>query len=324
MYENFEIRNVDNTLIGKTFTNLTIVEPNKYYQKGDTHSRLYVMCKCNCGKTQLFRYDGLIRGRIESCGHCYDNQYIILNDYVTILKVFDRYTEDWVDVLVNTECVDYLKSKSTWYVNISTEPSAYRVIIRGADKLAERTKKASYSHLHRVIVEYINQKYGLPPLQDDMQIDHISGNTFNNLYFPKNDPISKYFNNMRVCTGQQNTLNIPCQGYHVVGNSYRSQLTINGVVYRKTFETPEECIEYDLNMLKEISPENMDYYYLSPTNPRNDPTTFSNTYLKYIGYNDSYRSYFITRDDITPESDDDISIYTNPEDSLNRDILDDD
>ena len=222
MYENFEIRNIDKSLVGKTFTNLTIIEPNKYYQKGDTHSRLFVMCKCNCGKTQLFRYDGLIRGRIESCGHCYDNQYIILNDYVSILKIFNRHTDDWVDILINTECVDYLKTKSTWYININENK---HIEVRGAYKLSERTcNKSSYSLLHRTIVSYINDKYNLPQLPDDLQVDHISGNTFNNLYYPFDDKISRFFNNLRICNNQQNNLNVSCIGYYMENGKYRANI----------------------------------------------------------------------------------------------------
>ena len=319
MDETFEIRNVDNTLVGKTFTNLTIVEPNKYYQKGDTHSRLYVMCKCNCGRTQLFRYDGLIRGRIESCGHCYDNQYIILNDYVSILKIFNRHTDDWVDILVNTNCVEYLKSKSTWYINMNDNQ---HVEVRGANKYADQIKKKpSYSLLHRVIVDYINQKYNLSLLTDDQQIDHISGNTFNNLYYPGNDNISKFFNNLRVCNNQQNNLNVDCLGYYKENNKYRAHIIINGIHYKKVCNSPQECINFNIDMIKQHTPENLDFYIFSPTNPRNDPTTFSNTYLNYIGYNDGHRSHF--EEFVFTESDEDTEIYTNPNESLNCNLLDD-
>ncbi len=209
------------------------------------------------------------------------------------------------------------QKRSTWYINISTNPT-YRVIVRGADKITERNRKASYSHLHRVIVSYINSKYNLPPLTDDLIVDHISGNTFNNLYYPFND----YYNNLRVCNNQQNTLNTPCQGYNVENGKYRAKIIINGETYRKTCATPEECVKFDLDILMKISPENANYYYLSPTNPRNDPTTFSNTYLNYIGYNDRYKSHF--EEFVFTESDEDTEIYANPNNSLNCNLLDDD
>lgn len=136
------------------------------------------------------------------------------------------------------------------------------------------------------------------------------------------DEISKYYNNLRVCTNQQNTLNIPCQGYNVENGRYRAKITINGETYRKTCATPEECVKFDLDTLMKISPENANYYYLSPTNPRNDPTTFSNTYLNHIGYNDSYRSHF--EKFVFAETDEDTEIYVNPDKSLNCNLLDDD
>lgn len=36
-----------------------------YYQK----SKLYVECECSCGKTKTIRYDSLLNGNTQSCGH---------------------------------------------------------------------------------------------------------------------------------------------------------------------------------------------------------------------------------------------------------------
>ena len=54
----------------------------------------------------------------------------------------------------------------------------------------------------------------------------------------------------------------------------------------KTFESPEECVDYNNELLSKSFPELAKYYYHHPDNPRNWPWTFSNTVLKAIGFND--------------------------------------
>lgn len=60
----------------------------------------------------------------------------------------------------------------------------------------------------------------------------------------------------------------------------------HGGRYNKTFQTPEECIDYNNELLSKSFPELAKYYYNHPDNPRNWPWTFRNSVLGSIGFND--------------------------------------
>lgn len=140
--------------------------------------------------------------------------------------------------------------------------------------------------LHALIVKIINDMYNIDiVLNDNDEIDHIDGNIYNNLYFPFNDLL----NNLRICTNRQNQLNKSCRGYCVYGNTFVAKIrTETGKRKYKSFHTPQECINYNISQLSDIDKQ---YYYHSPSNPRNDPNTFSNTILNAIGYNDNEYEY---------------------------------
>ena len=279
--DKLEIICEDKNIVGTEYGNLFICDPYKYRKVG-THNT-YVKCKCICGNEMYTQLGGLKNGHTKSCGHCHDNYYTYINDYLSILKIYDTLYDDWVDILVNTNCVEYLLAFGQWYINYhKNSVNIHKPEIRGVN----------HNILHRVIVQYINSQYNLQPLTNDLEIDHISGNTFNNLYYPFDDEISRYYNNLRMCTRRQNGLNRPCKIYHYEPRGirhYRTVLEYKGVIYRNSFLTPQECIPYNNKLIYDLSPEDAKFYYFHQTNPRNDPTTFSNTILNAIGYNEDVK-----------------------------------
>ena len=51
-------------LIGQIFGRLTAIR----VEKTDTQKRGYWLCRCSCGKEKIVRRDGLLDGRVKSCG----------------------------------------------------------------------------------------------------------------------------------------------------------------------------------------------------------------------------------------------------------------
>ena len=269
----------------KRFGNLTILDSNVYFRTNDKYYCQYFYCKCDCGNTLYVTRNSLMSGTTKTCGHCYNNRFIILNEYVTILQIYDYKNNDWIDTFINTNCIDYVSNIGRCRILYNGHISNRGDIVISIRKQTD----VEMLFITRVIVDYINQQCGLPPLTNDKQIDHISGNTFNNLYYPGDDEISKYYNNLRVCTNRQNNLNRPIIGY--INNKnicplkpYRASIMLeNGRRKYKQFSSPQECIDWNESQLSSIDKP---FYYYSKLNPRNDPTTFSNTILNAIGYND--------------------------------------
>ena len=275
----YEIRKTDPKLNNLRFEKLVIIEPYKYYKSGNTHE-FFVKCKCDCGNEVIVSATNLICHKTTtSCGHCYDNKYEIINDVISLLKIYDYTIGCWSAILINTECVDYLKSIGNWHILHKSDGTIDIRYCGGSNGLKLL--------LHRTIVSYINQKYNLQPLTKDLQVDHISGNTFNNLYYP----FDGYYNNLRMCTNKQNVLNTKCVGYKRNKNKYLADITINGKRYIKSFQSPQDCINYNNRLIQTVSPIDATFYYHSPTNPRNWNWTFSNTILNAIGYNDNEYAY---------------------------------
>ncbi len=274
--EDFILRNRNDSVFGLQFGNFTIVDSNEYtINSGKSHG-IYVKCKCGiCGKISFKQLCNLKAGRYVACSRCYENQYVKFDDVVSGVWIYDFRFSNWALILVNTECADYLKTFGNWYIN--RDKGGYTRVVSNSFK--------TQITLARAIVSFINNKYNLPKLLDNQEIDHIDGNTFNNLYYPYDD----YYNNLRVCTTQQNVLNESCKGYikrKTKSQRFQSWVTVNGKPYVKTFGSPQECIDYNNSLLSKSFPELSKYYYHHPNNPRNWPWTFGNTVLKAIGFND--------------------------------------
>ena len=102
--------------------------------------------------------------------------------------------------------------------------------------------------------------------------------------------IDDYYNNLRICNRQQNSLNRRCNDYEIIncknGSKYRSSIEIFDKHFLITFNTIDECLEYNTHVLSEVYPEGLDFYYYSKSNPRNNKITFSNLVLNNIEFND--------------------------------------
>ena len=294
--EKLKIKHVDSSLVGLRFGKLTIIEPYKYYRIDTSNDRnCHVKCVCDCGSIIYPKLKSLTTGHTKKCTHCTDNKFYILNDYVTIMEIYNSITNLYEPVLINTNCVNYIKMICNKYT-ISKSSNRFNIIGHASN---------TQFLLYRLIVNYINSQYNLPQLSREFDVDHISGNTFNNLYYPLDDEISRYYNNLRMCTRSQNNLNRYCLGYnyrpkHSIHFPYRSYIRISGKDFYGQFSSPQECINYNNQLILSLSPEDAKFYYHSPTNPRNDPTTFSNTILNAIGYNDTL-DYEITDTDFDDE-----------------------
>ena len=168
----------DYSLINSCFGKLRIIDGCKYRH----NKNVYVKVECDCGNSLYAQLGSLKNGHTKSCGYCrYNfNEYQILNEYISFLKIYDTTMCDWDFILINTEIVDFLKSLCNWQISYHSSLSQ-RKEIRGT--ICTKTGKTHIS-LHRVIVDYINSKYNLSKLLDNQEIDHIDGNTFNNLYYP--------------------------------------------------------------------------------------------------------------------------------------------
>ena len=272
------VKGVDNRLVGTGFGIFTIIEPYRYELKHSPYNATFVKCECNLCKNQTFKDLAKMKAgiSISNCQECTRNRYIRLNDYVSILKIYDNKTMGWKMALVNTDCADYLKSlNSEWSVRYDMKYNYIRIV----------SSNYGSKYLSRAIVDYVNKKYNLPDLSNETFVDHISGNIFNNLYYPDND----YYNNLRVCSSSQNSMNIPCDGYTLDKDSghFIATISIDGTIYRKSFHTTQECIDYNNSLISQINPELSKYYYHHPDNPRNWSWTYSNSVLNSIGFNDS-------------------------------------
>lgn len=62
---------------------------------------------------------------------------------------------------------------------------------------------------------------------------------------------------------QQNVLNEKVQGYtfRKEYGTYQARIDINGGRYNKTFQTPEECVDFNNELLSKSFPELAKYYY---------------------------------------------------------------
>ena len=280
--DNLRVYRKNTPIFGMIFGNFEVIDSNEYVVANHSTQDPYIRCRCGiCGKISLKRRSNLICGRYIGCSKCYENRYVKFDDVVSGVWVYDFRFSNWTLILANTECVGYLKTFGNWYIN--RDKGGYtRVVSNG---IIDGNDSKTQITLARVIVDYINSKYNLPKLLDNQEIDHIDGNTFNNLYYPYDD----YYNNLRVCTIQQNVLNEKCKGYvkrKTKKTSFQSWIRICGKPHVKTFESPEECIDYNNSLLSKSFPELAKYYYHHPDNPRNWSWTFSNTVLKAIGFND--------------------------------------
>ena len=284
---------IDNTILNKRYGKLVISSNELYHNK---YHSLCVKCNCDCGKTIYTKLSSLNNLKTTSCGHCHDNIYYTINDYVSYLNVYDYKYGLYIPTLVNTNMIDYLKTY-TWVIEHRIGYNNDRCEIR-----SQKVKYGPHYSLHRVIVSQINKQLRLPLLSDNVQVDHISGNLLNNLYYPGNDYISHYYNNLRMCTPRQNGLNKRCLGYvykpfHNKNHPYQSYIKINDKLVSKYFSTIDDVIKFNISQL---SDEDKSFYYHSPTNPRNWGWTFSNTILNAIGYNDN--EYCYNDEDFDPNS----------------------
>ena len=196
-----------------------------------------------------------------------------LNEFVSYFDISKIYNEP--PILIPTVCTNYISNFKFRVLHKSN----YDDIV--TDNLVS---------IHKLIFDYINILYNIKYIaRPNDEIDHISGNVYNNLYIPHNS----YYNNIRVCTNRQNQLNKPKLGYQTYctksGIYYIAKIRIeNGKRKYKSFLSPQECIDWNISQL---SDEDKSFYYHSPTNPRNWSWTFSNTILNAIGYNDLYDEY---------------------------------
>lgn len=270
--DKLQVIKIDNNIINTRYNKWTIISPNIYYNS--FNKSYYVKCMCDCGHIDFTTLKDIKSGKSKHCLHCYDNFVVVINDYISILKIHDFRKSSWENIFINTECVSNITTDGNWYIKYSNSTDGRREIIRHI----KSTKSLEY--LSRFIVSCINKKYNIK--QDTyFQVDHINGDQFNNLYYPFND----YYNNLRVCTTRQNNLNIPCNGYTKKNSSYIASIYVNSSARRKSFHSPEECIEWNISQLSDIDKQ---YYYLSPYNPRNWDWTFSNTILNdEYDYNDT-------------------------------------
>lgn len=307
--ENFEIIGRADELLGKRFGKLVVDRPYKFHKIGSAlHSGSYhIHCKCDCGsEVYLFKH-AVSKGKISDCGCSkLTNIYEVMNEYVSVLYASnDPYKE--YPILIPTSCVEYMKQQRfQWVLNFSYK-SDHRIDVVAWD----RFNKIERVYIHRIIVGYINSKLGLPELTDDISIDHISGNTLNNLYYPGNDYNSLYYNNLRYCNARQNLLNKPCKGYSYKPHNskikpYEACIRPSnsiGCIYRLC-SSPEECIEWNISQLPD---KDKPFYYHSKSNPRNWDWTY-NALLNSIGYNNI--TWFVdsdfSEDDYDNEEDEDL------------------
>lgn len=284
--ENFEIIGRADDLLGKRFGKLVVDRPYKFHKIGSAlHSGSYhIHCKCDCGsEVYLFKH-AVSKGKISDCGCSkLTNIYEVMNEYVSVLYASnDPYKE--YPILIPTSCVEYMKQQRFQWVLDFCYSTDNRIDIVAWDRFKRSNNRV---YIHRIIVDYINSQLGLPKLSDDISIDHISGNTLNNLYYPGNDFISLFYNNLRNCNSRQNQLNKPCIGYRYKPHNSKlkpyeaSIVNLYGNKVYKLFSTPEECIEWNISQL---SDEDKPFYYHSKSNPRNWNWTY-NALLNSIGYN---------------------------------------
>lgn len=115
--EDYYVKGVDETLLNQTFGYLKIIEPFKYRLKRKKDNwETFVKCECSCGKTVITSYKRLKIGHTTTCGHCYDNRCVKINDIISFIKICNYRNCIWEYVLVNTERVDYLKTFGRWKV----------------------------------------------------------------------------------------------------------------------------------------------------------------------------------------------------------------
>ena len=158
------VKGVDDRLVGTGFGIFTIIEPYRYELKHSPYTATFVKCECNLCKNQTFKDLAKMKAgiSINECQECTKNQYIVLNENVSILKIYDFVIENWILVFVNTNCLDLLKSYGKWTIRRDRR-SGIRI----------KTSVPYNAYMYRVIVDYINSKYNLPKLLDNQEIDFI-------------------------------------------------------------------------------------------------------------------------------------------------------
>lgn len=251
-------------ILNKTYGYWTVISPYKYR----INNHYYYQTKCVCGSISYVRESSIKFNHSSSCKYCHSTKYEILTKDISIMWVFNNV--EYVPVLVNTDCVEIL-SNYVWYFRKRTTSNLYDVMtcLNGKTIL-----------VYNIIFDFINKKYNIK-YQNPEQIDHIDGNTLNNLYFPFNINL----NNLRCCTSRQNMLNIKSNGYIKRSNG-KYEAYINNSTNHQIHHicvSPQECITWNESQLLDIDKP---FYYYSKLNPRNNPNTFSNTILNAIGYND--------------------------------------
>ena len=192
-----------------------------------------ILCKCVCGTIRKVNKDGLLEGRSASCG-CVsankskernshklgENRIEICEDYAKVYMQGDDY------FIIDIEDVDKIKLY-TWNRNLQRD----NYII--ANKRMSIDGKRGTVHLARYIMD----------CPKDMVVDHINGNISDNRKV-----------NLRICTSQQNSCNIPIKANNTSGHSgvhwdktrentknarYQAYITYKGKVHKKTFKVSD-------------------------------------------------------------------------------------
>ena len=89
---------------------------------------------------------------------------------------------------------------------------------------------------HRLIYKAYHREW----VDSQLKIDHINR--------IRND---NRLENLRLVTHQQNMFNTDAKGYHLKGNGFESQITLNGEIFKKRFKTEDEARAWYLEQ-KEI------------------------------------------------------------------------
>lgn len=156
-----------NHLQGKKFGNLLILDRDYEFMQTRNDYKTYWKCLCDCGNCFTAREDGILSGRIRSCGCSRKhNTYKLVNDeYYIIYDINDCY------FLIDKEDYDIVKNY-TWLIN--------------SDGYAMSHQDDANVLLHRFLMN----------ADKDDEIDHKNGVRYD---------CRK--SNLRFCTRTQNTWN---------------------------------------------------------------------------------------------------------------------
>lgn len=181
-------------LSGKTFGRLKVICQAEDIIGGDGCKIAAWKCECSCGNIVIVRGICLKRGTTRSCG-CYKIDQTKIknrryNKYEFHNDTVDVYISDDVFFTVSLSDFDIVKNYK-WYAKD-----------RGYIETKINRKNV---YLHRLITK----------CPADMVIDHIDGNPMNNTR-----------SNLRICSGEQNSLNKKVQKNNTSG--------IPGVSYSKS------------------------------------------------------------------------------------------